>query len=294
VSTIAGGASDGAVDGPGAAARFRWPIGVAISGDGTLLVADSVNNCLRAVAPDAAHTVSTYAGACSSAGGMADGAGPAALFMVPVAVAIAPDGGVVVADQYNNRIRRVDPGPGHRVTTLAGGPTGFQDGPGGAARFNGPSGVAVAPDGGVFVLDSFNRAIRRIAGDADHTVTTLVGGSSAPPGYVDGSGAIAGLGAQGGLAWSAGRLFVSDVSSGRIRMVVPGTTAADTTVATLAGSGSALLSDGDGAHAGFALPTALAAGPDGRLWVVDSGNDAVRVVTPSTTPSARTTLRSPR
>ena len=278
VTTIAGGPIDGYVDGPGANARFRWPLGLAVMADGTLLVADSVNDCIRAVAPDAAHTVSTYAGQCTPLGGFADGPATSAKFQTPVAVAVAPDGSVVVADQANNRLRRIAAGT-HDVTTLAGGTGGFADGPGATARFNGLSGVAVAADGTIYVLDAYNQAIRRVATDAAHTVTTLVGGDGVPAAYVDGNGVVARLGAQGGLALAGARLYVSDVAGSRIRVVTPGATAGTTTVATLAGNGSSRLADGDGAHAGIALPTALAAGTDGRLWAVDGGNAAIRALT---------------
>ncbi len=278
VSLVAGTGTDGYVDGPGAGARFRWPLGLALGPDGTLYVADSVNNAIRAVAPDAAHTVSTYAGVGSPNGGFADGPGATARFNDPVAVAVAPDGGVIVADLYNSAIRRIDPGAGHTVTTLAGSSVGFADGSGAAARLNSPSAVAVAPDGTVYFLDTFNQAIRRIGTDGAHTVTTLVGGDAYPSALVDGDGITARLGAQQGLAWQGGRLFVSDVGSARVRVVTPGADAASTSVATLAGSGRSAFTDGAGAAAAFALPTGLAADAAGNLFVADAGNGAVRVI----------------
>ena len=278
VSLVAG-ASEGYADGPGASARFRWPLGIALGPDGTLYVADSQNNAVRAIAPDAAHTVSTYAGVGSPNGGFADGPGASARFNDPVAVAVAPDGGVLVADLYNSAIRRIDPAAGHAVTTIAGGNgAGFADGPGAAARLNSPSAIVVAPDGNAYVLDTFNQAIRRIGTDAAHTVTTLVGGNAYPTAYVDGDGVSARLGAQQGLAWQGGRLFVSDIGSARLRVVTVGADAASTRVATLAGSGRCALVDGAGAGAAFALPTALAVDGAGTLYVADSGNGAVRVV----------------
>ncbi|MGZ3441983.1 MAG: gluconolaconase, partial [Polyangia bacterium] len=272
------GSTEGFSDGAGAVARFRWPLGLALGADGTLYVADSVNNVIRAIAPDAAHTVSTYAGVGSVTGGLADGPGSTALFNDPVAVAVAPDGAVLVADLYNSRIRRIDPGPGHAVTTLAGGAVGFADGPGAAARLNSPSGITVAADGTAYMLDTFNQAIRRIGTDSAHTVTTLVGGDAYVAALVDGDGVTARLGAQQGLVWQGGRLFVSDVASNRVRMVTPGTDAAATRVATLAGNGRSALTDGDGAQAAFALPTALAVDGAGRLFVADAGNGAVRII----------------
>jgi sugar lactone lactonase YvrE len=218
-TVYAGTGTDGFANGPGAGARFRWPLGLALGADGTLYVADSVNNAIRAIAPDAAHTVSTYAGIASPNGGFADGAGSAAQFNDPVAVAVAPDGAVLVADLYNNRIRRIDPGAGHNVTTLAGSGAGFADGPGAAALMNSPSAIAVASDGTAYVLDTYNQAIRRIGTDASHTVTTLVGGNGYPAALVDGDGVTARLGAQSGLAWHDGRLFVADAGNGAVRVV---------------------------------------------------------------------------
>lgn len=278
VSTYAGSGIDGHIDGAGARARFRWPLGLALGADGTLYVADSVNNVIRAIAPDAAHTVSTYAGVASPSGGLADGLGRSARFNDPVAVAVAPDGAVLVADLYNNRIRRIDSGFGHTVTTLAGGTVGFADGPGASARMNSPSAITVAPDGTAYFLDTYNQAIRRIGTDHAHHVTTLVGGNGYVAALVDGNGITARLGAQQGLAWHAGRLFVSDVASKRIRVVTPGSDTASTHVATLAGTGRSAFTDGGGAHASFALPIALSVDAAGRLFIADAGNGAVRIV----------------
>jgi sugar lactone lactonase YvrE len=282
VTTFAGMSIDGYANGPGASARFRWPIGLAIGSDGTLYVADSVNNVIRAIGPDAAHTVSTYAGTGSPAAGLVNGPGNAALFDTPVAVAVAPDGGVLVADLYNSCVRRIDPGPQHTVTTFVGtSAPGFSDGPAATAQMNSPSGVTVAPDGTVYVLDTYNQAIRRVATDGAHTVTTLIGGDGYPSALVDGPGPTARLGAQNGLAWLGGKLYVSDVASTRIRVITPGSDAAATTVATFAGSGRSALSDGDGQSAAIGLPAGLAAAPDGRLFLVDAGSLAVRaLVTP--------------
>jgi streptogramin lyase len=278
ITTVAGMAIDGLVDGPGAMARFRWPIGLALGNDGTIYVADSVNNVIRAVAPDAAHTVTTLAGTSLPNPGLVNGPGHSALFNTPVAVAVAPDGGVLVADLYNSCIRRIDPSAPHMVTTLAGGAPGFRDGPGPEALMNSPSGVTVAPDGTVYVLDTYNQAIRRVATDGGHTVTTLIGGDGYASALVDGTGPVARLGAQNGLAWLSGKLYVSDVAAARVRVIVPGADGATTTVATFAGSGRSALSDGDGASAAIGLPAGLAAGPDGRLFLVDAGSRAVRAL----------------
>jgi sugar lactone lactonase YvrE len=279
VSTYAGDGVDGTEDGPGASARFRYPTGLQLGRDGTLYVADSDNHVVRAIAPDAAHTVTTYAGMPLRGGAFADGPGAGAEFDRPVAIAIADDGALLVADMHNCRIRRVDAGDGHAVTTYAGTSLGYADGPGQAAQFNNPSGVAVAPGGVVYVLDTYNQALRQIAADGAHTVSTLAGGGGQVA-LVDGPGATARLGVQAGLAFGGGRLYVSDVASERVRVIVPGADAASTTVATFAGSGRDALDDGPGAIAAFAAPMGLAVAPDGSVWVADSGNQAIRRLKP--------------
>jgi sugar lactone lactonase YvrE len=275
VSTYAGDGQDGTDDGPGATARFRWPSGLALGVDGTLYVADSDNEVIRAIAPDAAHTVSTWAGVPARGGAFADGPGAQAHFDRPVAMAFAPDGALLVVDMHNCRIRRVDRGPGHDVSTYAGTVLGYMDGPAAQAQFNNPSGIAVAADGTVYVLDTYNQALRRIGTDGARTVSTLVGGSGDFT-LADGPGSSARLGGQAGLALAAGTLYVSDVASDRIRLIVPGLDAASTTVATFAGSGRVALEDGPGLAAAFAAPMAIAAAPDGSLILADSGNAAIR------------------
>lgn len=169
-ATLAGGRA-GFADGPGTAAAFDTPSGLAIDRLGNLYVADTGNNAIRKVAPDG--SVSTLAG--GGAPGWQDGVGRAARFDGPVGVAVGRDGTVYVADTYNDRIRRI--ARDGTVTTLAGGAApGSQDGIGSAAGFDTPSAIVAGKDGALFVADTGNDAIRRIAPDG--TVTTL----ALPPG----------------------------------------------------------------------------------------------------------------
>jgi sugar lactone lactonase YvrE len=281
VTAIAGGATDGDVDGPGSSAKFRWPIGLAMGSDGTIYVADSVNNAIRAIAPDAAHTVSTIAGMGDLAAGLTNGPGNMATFDDPVAVAVGPDGSVYVADLYNSVIRKVDATAQHNVTTYCGtSAPGFQDGPCAQVTMNSPSGVTVAPDGTVYFLDTYNQAVRRIGTDASHTTTSLLGGDGYPSELIDGPGPTARLGAQNGLAYLGGKLYVSDVAAARIRVVTPGADMSSTMVNTFAGSGKSAMSDGGGMTAAFGLPAGLSSGTDGKLYLIDAGSTAVRRLTP--------------
>ncbi len=141
VSTLAGLAgSPGSTDGTGSAAQFNSPVGVAVDDAGNVYVADTGNDTIRKITP--AGVVSTLAGSAGFAGS-ADGTGGAARFNSPGGVALDDAGNVYVADTGNDTIRKIT--PAGVVTTLAGaaGSLGSADGTGGAARFNGPTGLAV-------------------------------------------------------------------------------------------------------------------------------------------------------
>jgi autotransporter-associated beta strand protein len=146
-------------DGAGSAARFNFPVGVAVDGAGNVYVAEDGNVTIRKVTP--AGVVTTLAGTPLHTGS-SDGAGSAASFFMPFGVAVDSAGNVFVADSNNQTIRKVT--PLGLVTTVAGGPgqTGSADGAGSAARFNFPSGVAVDSAGNVYVADASNDTIRAV------------------------------------------------------------------------------------------------------------------------------------
>src|SRR6185437_6709923 len=131
--------------------------------------------------------VSTFAGTAGSAGS-ADGQASAARFNFPRGVAVDSGGNVYVADSGNNTIRKIS--PAGLVQTLAGsaGAAGSSDGSASAARFNGPSGVAVDAGLNVYVADSNNSTIRLITSAG---VVSTIGGVAGNTSNVDGVGAAA-------------------------------------------------------------------------------------------------------
>ena len=195
-------------------------------------------------------------------------------FSDPYGVAIGPRGAIYVSDGGEaNRIRVI--GPDGAVSTLAGGKEGFTDGSGSAAAFHTPSALALDHLGNLYVADTGNHAIRRIAPDG--AVTTLAGSGS--PGYVDGIGRAAQFNGPVGIAVDdAGIVYVADTYNDRIRRIAP-----DGTVTTLAGTGKPALFDGPGPAAAFDTPSALAVGHDGNLYIADTGNNAVRRLAPDGT-----------
>lgn len=329
VSVLAGQAGrPGRSDGIGVAASFDTPMGLGPGPGGSLLVADSGNNLLRSVvgssvarwAGVSGHTASVdgarndvrfedpYAVAQDAAGnayvadagdhairivdtqgrstllagqagvsGYADGAAATARFRKPAGLVVASDGMVFVADSGNHVVRRIANGS---VSTLAGdGERGSRDGSGSAARFNEPTGLALAPDGSLYVADFGNHTIRRIT--ADGTVTT-VAGSAGQGGFVDGAAAtLARLRSPVDVAVDpAGTVFVLDRSNHAVRVL-------DATglLTTRAGDGSAGFADGAGRAARFKFPTGLAVDAEGGVWVADTDNQALRHVAPDGTVS---------
>jgi len=248
-------------------ASFYQPQGVAvIPSSGVIVVADQNNNRIRFVTP--VGVVTTLAG--SGTATFADGTGTAASFYQPQGVAVIPSSGViVVADTNNHRVRLIT--QAGVVTTLAGSGTAtFADGTGAAASFNGPTGVAVLPNGTIVVADQNNHRIRLITPAG--VVTTLAGSGA---GYADGVGAAASFNSPFGVAVipSSGVIVVTDTYNNRIRLITPAGV-----VTTLAGSGAGN-ADGTGAAASFYRPSGVAVLPNGTIVVTDVFNNRIRLVT---------------
>ncbi len=232
VSTLAGtlatpGTTDAAA---GTAARFHFPSGVAISTGGTLYIADTENDAIRTIARSGA--VSTFAGQAGRTS-VADGTGPDARFEDPFSTATDANGVVYVADSAAHVIRRIS--ADGVVTTYAGTPGSFgsDDGTGFNARFYSPFGVAVDAAGTVYVADSFNSTIRKIA--LGGVVTTLAGTPLAR-GSADGTGAAARFDQPFGIAVDGGgTVYVSDATQNTIRKITPAGV-----VTTLAGTAGAV------------------------------------------------------
>jgi DNA-binding beta-propeller fold protein YncE len=270
MEVLAGSGSEGFADGAGAAAQFNYPSGVAVDGEGSIIIADFYNNRVRKLTPDG--TVSTLAG--SGIEGFADGTGAAAQFNYPAGVAVDGEGNFIIADRNNHRVRKLT--PDGTVSTLAGsGSAGFADGAGAAAQFDCPVGVAVDGEGSVIIADESNERVRKISPDG--TVSTLAGSGSA--GFADGAGAAAQFHRPHGVAVDGeGSIIIADLGNHRVRKISP-----DGTVSTLAGSGRQGFADGAGASAEFNWPYGVAVDGEGSFIIAEYGNDRVRKITPDGT-----------
>jgi streptogramin lyase len=169
------------------------------------------------------------------------------------------------------------------VETIAGraGEAGSQDGVGAAARFNSPRGLASGPDGSVYIADSGNHAIRRIAPDG--TVTTIAG-ELGVPGSDDGVARRAHLNTPSGIDVNAkGEIFIADTGNHAIRLITT-----DGRLVTIAGTpGVPGFADGYATSAKFAGPVGLRIAPDGSLLIADTSNNAIRRYSVVSTPQNR-------
>ncbi|MEO6569440.1 MAG: hypothetical protein ABIO94_11810, partial [Opitutaceae bacterium] len=223
----------------------------------------------------------------SGQAGTSDGGAGTALFNQPGGISMGsnPADGVIrpefigrpifVGDTANGTIRRVAISE-RTVTTFAGSSTlrGSSDGIGVAATFSKPIGVARALDGTLFVADSTNHTIRKIA--VDGTVSTFAG-SPGNAGTADGKGPAARFNNPTGIAIDAsGTLFVADTTNNLIRRITP--LGEVTTLAGLAGVAGS--NDGQGNEALFNGPTGLAEN-FGGIYVADTGNSTIRYVSPN-------------
>ena len=208
VVTVKAGASQGYVEGTGAAARFRMPWDLVGDADGNLYVADRSNFVIRKIT--SSGVVTTLAG--NGIEGFANGQGTAAQFAYPRAIEIDSQGNLYVVDSANHAIRKVT--PSGLVTTLAGsGVDGFADGTGSAAQFSSPRGIVIDAAGVIYVADTGNNRIRKVTQAG--VVTTLAGSIQ---GFVNGTGADARFNMPGNIDInSSGSLFV--VESSRIREI---------------------------------------------------------------------------
>jgi hypothetical protein len=205
----------------------------------------------------------------------------------PTGVAQMPDGTFVIADSRAHRIWQADGSGRFWAFAGDGNPSGnprHDNVPGLSARFFGPTAVLPDAAGNVYVADTHNCVIRKIANDANHTVSKVAGAFMAE-GNADGTGGTARFAHPMGMAWlDAKRIVIADSANMAIR-VLDVTTGAVTTLAS--GGDWWEETDGPAAHATFFWPTAVAVGPDGRVFFVASysgtlkaiGTDASRTIT---------------
>lgn len=271
----------GFADGPAWKARLCGPNALAVDGDGTLLVADSRNHRIRRVT--GSGSVSTVAGSGTSEGPLV---GPAlqARLSYPSGVALGPAGELFIADTGNHRVCRLQDG---QLTLLAGGADGAADGVGAAAGFHAPGPLALGADDALWLLDAGDLRVRRVALNGAVTtpaqvpaeVRAALGESVArprpmllsawPDRWSEPTLSTYSVGRRSPGVALGTRWYYADTEHGSVFMQQPGGPPV-----LLAGrrpdlSDSARASDGSGQKSEFATPCAVAAAPDGTLYVAE-------------------------
>jgi sugar lactone lactonase YvrE len=198
--------------------------------------------------------------------------GPAlsATFHFPEDVAVTPDGTLYVTDVLNFCIRKI---AGGQVSTFAGSGFGIKDGQATVAQFKNPFSATLDSKGNLYTTDENDPRIRKIT--AAGIVSTYAGLEK--EGFADGDADTARFFPGNSIiADPQGNIYVSDARNHRIRKINPARK-----ISTIAGSGAAGFSDGDGSRAQFALPGGIAIDKQANLYVVDRANLRIRKITPS-------------
>jgi len=280
INTVAGNGIPGfgGDGGPAMQASFNSPTGLALDSAGNLFVADKYNYRIRKITP--AGVVTTFAG--NGIEGFGGDGGPAVQAQLGYTSKIALDGAgsLFIADQENNRIRKVTP-DGIIATVAGNGVPGFagDGGPAAQASLNAPSGVAVDLLGNLLIADTGNQRIRKVTPDG--MITTVAGngvGFYTCCDVGDGSPALQAFlyMPQGVGVDQVGNLLIADTWHGRIRKVT-----ADGIIHTVAGGGGYVGFSGDGGPATQASlydPVSPLVNPAGNLFFADCSNSRIRRV----------------
>ncbi|MBI1760861.1 MAG: hypothetical protein HYR56_05420 [Acidobacteria bacterium] len=270
----AGFSGDG---GPALRAQLRSPHDLLFDMAGNLLIADTGNQRIRRI--DRRGVITTLAGDGKALQSNYNGAPPPLSLNNPQGLALARDGGLLIADTYNHVVRRLD--QQGKLTVLAGSVAGYggDGGPAEKAQLNLPMAVAVGLDGSVYISDAGNSRLRRIA--VDGRIATIAGYGPAQDTYGAGFGGEgeriekAKLFSATDLKFDqAGRLYICDSGNQRVRVWQ------QSTVVTVAGVGTLGFS-GDGQRAIAAAlntPQKLALDSEGGFYIADRANQRVRHV----------------
>ncbi|MBN8460988.1 MAG: choice-of-anchor D domain-containing protein [Verrucomicrobia bacterium] len=270
VTTLAGSPGKaGSADGTAGDARFSSPTGILVDSGGNLYVTDHNNCTIRKITPTG--TVTTVAGRHGERGST-DGTGIYARFSNPWGIALDDGGNLYVSDTETSIIRKVM--PSREVTTLAGNAeSAGSTANGHNARFGFPSAIAVDVSGNLYVADEFNQTVRKVSA---HGIVTTIAGCPGESGSADGMGDAGRFSSPAGIAVdSGGDLFIADRGNQTIRKIN-----SMGMVSTLSGiPGVAGSADGTVSHATFNNPTGIAVDKVGNLYVVDQGNQTIRMIT---------------
>ena len=272
IFTAAGGGATSYInaDVRAADATLGWLDAAAFDSYGNLFIADSAWSAIGRLGTNG--IINRVAGNGNGLFGGDGGPATNATLHYPGAVALDRNNNLFIADNANNRVRKVD--TNGVITTIAGNGTNLYSGDGGPAinaSLSAPGGVAVGADSSVFIADVGNSCIRRV--DPTGVITTIAGGG---PTLGDGGAATnAQLSSPYGITFDAmGNLLIADWGNWRVRKVLT-----NGVITTVAGGGVAGLGDGGPAtNATLSYPAGVTVDSFGNMFIADNGNQRVRKV----------------
>ena len=267
---------------------LNTPSGVAMDTSGNIYLSDTLNHCIRRL--DTSGNLTIYAG--TGVAGYVNGSYSTAQFNRPTALAIDVEGNMYVADTNNNAIRilprafrrdasnNVVVSTNGIVGTLVGnGPGITSSSIGTGVQLNGPRGVAVDSTGCIYISDTGNHRICKVASGGN--LVTLAGSASFDGpliysyGFINGQGTEASFNSPTSLCVDMkGNIFVTDTNNNAIRRVTP-----SGKVTTVAGSGQQSYKEGRRQQASFNKPVGIAVDLYNVLYVTDTGNNVIRRIT---------------
>ena len=280
ITTIAGDGTTGASGDGGIItyADLNLPRGGSFDSTGNLYFADTLHNRIRKIAAGT-KIISTIAG--SGIYGFSGDGGPAtaAVFNTPQGVYLDGAGAIYIADTNNNRIRKIDAGS-NIISTIAGGGSpadNLGDGLSAtSARLASPQSVFVDSSGAIYIADTNNNRIRKIAAGSN-IISTIAGTGTAGFSGDGGLSTAARLvGPQAVFVDSSGAIYIADAGNSRIRKI----TAGSNIISTIAGNGTAGFS-GDGGVSTAAMinsPRAIFQDSSGDIYIADAGNNRIRKI----------------
>jgi sugar lactone lactonase YvrE len=262
VSTFAGTGIAGSDDGVLKAASFSTPTGIAIDAPGNFFIADSANNVIRKI---------STGGQVSSIPLFVAANGASGPLNYPTGVAVDGGGNIYYNNSYWNTLCQISP------TVISTYSVGNNPGPSNGMFFFKAFGVAVDKDGNVFVADAGNSRICKVnTAGMETTIAGVVSAGNFPvTGNTNGTGINASFNHPKGVAVDgSGNLYIADTQNNAIRKI---TTAG--VVTTIAGTGVAGASDGNGGSATFNKPMGLSVNSAGTIiYVADTGNNLIRKI----------------
>jgi len=279
ISTFAGiwgDSGDGGDGGPAVSAGLGYPAGVAVDGSGNVYIADFVNNKIRKV--NTSGIISTIAGNGITGYSGDGGSATVAELYTPQGVAVDGSGNVYIADQANNKIRKVN--TSGIISTIAGnGITGYSgDGTSAtAAELNASHGVAVDGSGNVYIADYGNNRIRKV--NTSSIISTIAGNGTYSHSGDGGPATVAELNTPNYVALDgAGNVYIADLANNKIRKVNT-----SGIISTIAGNGITGYSGDGGPATGAELntPHGVAVDGSGNVYIADYNNNVIRKVNTS-------------